>query len=324
MNKRNVLLEIIIGLIILFGIFYFVKPQELIPTFKKLNLFYLTLSVLTYLFIHLLFAYRLKLIFDQLNKKINIKEIFFAHFGGMLASDFTPARTGYFLTPLLIGKKVGIESSLSAIMIAQFTIFISKIVFAPLALFYLAAIVKMPAVLFYLIIIGIAVLAVFAFLFFIALWTKKSTPLINFFFKFKLIKKILKDFKSKIKTFQKESKNVKPIITHIFSVTIFILVMGGLNWMFLGYSLGYKISFLTYFFTSILIIMLHFIPLTPAGLGVQEGAGVAVLTLVGFTPGDALGFMLIYRIYSILIHTIGIKVITEKGIDFVKAVHTTK
>jgi uncharacterized protein (TIRG00374 family) len=80
----------------------------------------------------------------------------------------------------------------------------------------------------------------------------------------------------------------------ILSVSCFILK--GFEWWFLGYALGITtIPWIAYLLIHPLVTALAFVPITPAGIGVQEFGIVGIFGLLGIAAPIAGVFALLAR-----------------------------
>jgi len=70
------------------------------------NYRFLILSLLAYFLMNVLFAARLKRVLNEVGYDIRFSELLMAQYGGMLASDFTPARAGYLVAAAILNPFV--------------------------------------------------------------------------------------------------------------------------------------------------------------------------------------------------------------------------
>jgi uncharacterized membrane protein YbhN (UPF0104 family) len=70
----------------------------------------------------------------------------------------------------------------------------------------------------------------------------------------------------------------------------------GFEWYFLGLALGFtQIPWIAYFLIHPLVTALAFVPITPAGAGVQEFGIIGILGLLGIAAAPAGAFALLAR-----------------------------
>jgi uncharacterized protein (TIRG00374 family) len=89
-------------------------------------------------------------------------------------------------------------------------------------------------------------------------------------------------------------------------------ILKGFEWYFLGLALGItQIGWLGFFLLHPLVTALGFVPLTPSGIGFQEGAIVGVFALLGMSTPQALAFALLSRVLLIVEDLIGVPQIAK-------------
>ena len=99
--------------------------------------------------------------------------------------------------------------------------------------------------------------------------------------------------------YKESSGSTSKAIPEILILTVACWILKGFEWWFLGYALG--ISQLTaswwiaFFLIHPLVTALAFIPITPAGIGVQEFGIVGILGLLGVAAPIAGVFALLAR-----------------------------
>src|SRR3989338_7396069 len=93
--------ELLLSLLALIAIFWLVDAEKTYRIIITANPVLFVAGMLVYFSTALLITYRIRLILSNVGWKAGYREAFWANMGGLLASDFTPARTGYFITPLL-------------------------------------------------------------------------------------------------------------------------------------------------------------------------------------------------------------------------------
>ena len=95
-------------------------------------------------------------------------------------------------------------------------------------------------------------------------------------------------------------------------------VLKGLEWYFIGLALGVgQIGWLGFFLLHPLVTALGFVPLTPSGIGFQEGAIVAVFTILGMSLPQAVAFALISRVLLIVEDLVGVPQIARSTSGFI-------
>ena len=100
----------------------------------------------------------------------------------------------------------------------------------------------------------------------------------------------------KIEEYQESSHKTRSAIPTIIVLTMACWILKGFEWWFLGYALGItQIPWIGYFLIHPLVTALAFVPITPAGIGVQEFGIVGIFTLLGVPLAAATAFALLSR-----------------------------
>jgi uncharacterized protein (TIRG00374 family) len=315
MRHKKIILQALIGIIILAVVLYFLNPSQLVSVFFSIKIEYFVLAMLAYAIMNLALSYRLKLIFNKVGRKISLKELWLAQFGGMLASDVTPGRSGYLITPFLIKDKVPVHSGFSAIFGTQIIDFFVKIIGSVVAVLYLSYVARLDAALLWLAISGIALIGAFALIMGFALWSKKAEKILIMLEKIPLVGRLFKTLVTEIENFQHEGHQVKVLYPKLIALTLLSWGIKGVEWMFLGMALGFNLPYFVYLLMQPLVTILQFVPISPAGLGFQESGGLIVFLLLGITKETAFVFNILARIVLLVPNLIGIYPIIKKGVD---------
>ncbi|MBI5051314.1 flippase-like domain-containing protein [Candidatus Micrarchaeota archaeon] len=315
--SRHKYLINIIGSLVIFGLlFYFFDIGKVLEVLSKSNLLFILIAVFFYILVNLAMSYRIQLVLKKLSMDLKLRQILNSNFAGMLASDFTPARAGYFFTAFSLSSrfKLPIEKTILSIFGPQlfdFTIKISSV--AILMLFMVSAlkVANMDSGL-----ITLSILIMFATIAFFGLLLVYP-PLLE---KFSFIKKLKIGRKAfyLFHLMQLNSKSLLEIKWQIVGVTLLSWFFKGIEWYFLAKAVGisilddglYMVLFMMIFQGAVTLI--HFLPIpTIAGGGTSEAAFTGLLVLLGVKPEIGLAFALLTRGIMILIDSVGIPTIIE-------------
>ncbi len=297
MSKIRYLLQILLSVLVL--LLLFAKVSEDFSKIKSVSFDVIPfiLGIFAYFGLHIVMSYRIKFLLEKMHSKIDFRCILASHLGGMIVGDATPGRSGYLLTSkfLKFFCKCKTEKSLAAIIAPQGIEFLIKGLGAGAAIIYLivkSEIVKDLLLVFFL---GMLVLVLGAFVLLGISWhnEQKSKMLLGRF-------PYLSNYVHRLDKFKSHSIQIKPYITQIVMLSILGWFFIGVQWYFVGKSVGLDLTFLEYFLLHPLITTLMFVPITPAGLGIMESGSVIALYLLGIDPGTALVFTILARVNSIV------------------------
>jgi uncharacterized protein (TIRG00374 family) len=312
----RILLQLVIMVAIIGGLLWYVGVNSLVTALSQIKLEYLPFAFLAYFVINLLFVVRLRRVLQREGVKTSFGKTLLAQYAGMLTSDVTPGRSGYFLTPVYLrDQDVPTSVSLSGILGIQTIEFLFKVFGGVLALVFLIETVDLLAVngtLFILSSLGVALMLVGAVLLAALSWSQRVISLFNRIANSRFLSKFTGGLMGRIEEYKQGAQRTRRAIPEIALLTSICWVLKGFEWYFLGLALGItKIGWLGFFLLHPLVTALGFVPLTPSGIGFQEGAIVAVFTIIGMNPAQAVAFALLSRILLIVEDLAGVPQIAK-------------
>ncbi len=308
MNKG--VIQSAVGIILLILILYEIDVRSVIKAIGGVDpprfLLYFILAAVSHLFYNLFMGYRLFYLVRKMGRGVSFADAFFAHTGGRLASDVTPGRSGYLLTPYFLKEMSNDENctlsdGMAAIIAPQGIEFILKVLGGFLGfLFFLSFIGK-----------GIMIpmiMACCAFLFVGALllwtmWTREESTE-------KIISRIplVGKFGEVYSGIKYRSFSIKKYVHVILILYMVCWIFTALQWFFIAKSLEIEeLTFLACFLLHPLITLLSFVPITPAGIGIMEGGLIGVFYMLGVDVGSAFSFSIIARLNMIAVNLIGLR-----------------
>ncbi len=298
--KKNSLkiIQIVVAIIILLLLLGSMDYFKVSSALMHLDWMFLLLACICYLLNNILMSIRLKKILTFLGKKIRFRIVFLSHMSGMLLSDFTPGRSGYLYVALALNKKgVPLPTGFAAITSTYIYDLLFKIALAIVAVFYLySSITGLPTgyILYFIVILLLVVIAGY----FLIMYPGQ----------------VLQDLCQKNKYLQyildmgEQSRSIQKMSPYIIFISFLGWVLRGLEWYFVALAIGgILVSLLDMLLLNPLLTILSLIPLTPAGLGIQEAGIVGILALMGVTLAIATAFAFLTRFIEILIDLIGLK-----------------
>lgn len=305
MKKYRMILQVIIGIVIIGIILYKIGIYDVISALKNTVPFYFIMACLAYLCLNLTLTSRLSFLLAKIGYKIKFVTVFFSHVGGMILSDITPGRSGYFLTPSILKKKAGtpITDGMACIFAPQAIELILKVVGAFAAIIYISSISGIRRDI--LISVGIgAFFLLFAGIMMLVISWKDENVSLNF------LKRIpfLKNFTDKILPFKERSIAIKGSMNAILLLTVTGWFFAALHWFYLGKAIGIELPYYVFFLLHPLLSVLMFAP-TPAGLGVMELGTIGVLSIFGVPVDLAAAFSILVRASMVLVDLMGLKAV---------------
>jgi uncharacterized protein (TIRG00374 family) len=271
---------------------------------------FLLLAFLMYFGINLLFTVRLRRVLSKDGVKTSFGKTLLAQYAGMLTSDVTPGRSGYILTPVYLrDQNVPASKGLSTILGIQTIEFLAKVIGGVGAVLYLVTYVPtqtwnelfpqtVAGVNLGLIIaaLGIALMLTGAIVLAAFTWSKRAISLFDRIANSRYLKRFTGGLMGKLEEYKESAHSTRRAIPDISILTLACWILKGFEWYFLGLALGItQIPWIAYFLIHPLVTALAFVPITPAGAGVQEFGIIGILGLLGVAVGPAGVFALLAR-----------------------------
>ena len=296
-------LEVVFMVAILAALFWYVGVGSIYNALLHIRVEYLLLAFLMYFGINLLFTVRLRRVLSKNGVKTSFGKTLLAQYAGMLTSDVTPGRSGYILTPVYLrDQDVPTSKSLSSVLGIQTFEFLIKVVGGIGAIIFLVSAAS-PAtwdtvfhhvsvfgvnIGFLAAVLGISLMMVGAIVLAAFTWSKRAISIFDKIANSRFLKRFTGGIMGKLEEYKQSSNSTSKAIPEIVGLTVSCWIIKGFEWWFLGYALG--ISQLTawwwlaFFLIHPLVTALAFVPITPAGIGVQEFGIIGILGLVANVP----------------------------------------
>jgi len=299
LKKRKRLIIGIATILLLIFMVFFVDFYSLLQRIMMVGILGLILFILFYTVAFILRSYKLKMIFEGLEKNVSFSTSYFSIGASFVINDLTPAKMGDFEKIFIISdeENIRLSESAAAIAIERILDLILLFFISCFALIYLyignygessSRLILGQTIQFYLI-IG-AMLIVVILVFFILLFYKtefvlkifkKISPKLSYY-----IGRFVINFKEGMKSFKNHKKELIYIIllgfpTWIIDAALIILFFN---------PLGYGVNILLLILAKILTFFSKTFPITPGGWGISENVGA--LFIFFFYPGIAYSVVL--------------------------------
>lgn len=296
-------------------ILYLTGPEKIISAILSADYPLLALAVLLYLLVNLAMSYRIKVVLQSMGDRHGLSGVFPSNMAGMLASDFTPARAGYFFTAFSLSSKLGIplEKTLISIFGPQLFDFLIKVTSASLLLLLLLSKSGIENVLLNALLVA-AFLAAIIFAGLLVFYPPLLKRL-SFLEPLPFAKKAF----NFLKKMHEHSHLVWAIKGRIALITFASWAFKGAEWFAIARALGISITgdplqdFLIVMVFQAAVTILQFLPLpTIAGAGASEAGFAALLLPFGIPLEQSISFGFLTRLLMIVVDTIlGLPVILD-------------
>ncbi|MBU0459618.1 MAG: flippase-like domain-containing protein [Nanoarchaeota archaeon] len=270
MNKKIFnYLRLLLGIIIIFFVFYKVGFIKIGQTLAQTELSYLVIAFLFLVISIFLNTINLKIFFNTLNPKIKLYHLF-KHFSlARTISMFLPGRLGDFSLIIFLKKyNVDIGRGTAIMLLDKLITFI---LFSILGIMGIAVLIDLNSI--YKPLLALIVLIIITSFFL----TTKGRDLIKKY----LLRKYAHKFKGFSKTFFSLLKKKRELILLNLVNTILRIVVIGIYIYFIYLSLGIKLGLGIIVLIESIITLVKLLPLTPSGIGLREITGLYLYGIVG-------------------------------------------
>ncbi|MCW4018888.1 MAG: flippase-like domain-containing protein [Candidatus Bathyarchaeota archaeon] len=301
--------QVAVSILILYLLFRSVNLAETYKVLSQVNLPLLGVSVVFFILSSLAIGFALYGALKAADAAPPMRTTQLANFGGQLLSDITPAKSGYFATPILLNqlKAVPIEKGLMSVMSVGAVNFFIKAVFSTIALIYFLTRISIDAYMMNAMLIGITLLLAGGIGLTVLVWTNFLSGVLQKLSKLPLIGVVIRKLESIRATFAKDKTAMRKSAKTSIASVIASVVLSGISLYILAQAIGLtQPTFQDLLFMGPLTAVFMYVPVTFAGLGLQEAAYVFLLTNIGAPLEVALPFALLIRILSVTTDLIGL------------------
>ncbi len=333
-SKRILKIAIqVIAMVAIFGaLLWYVGIGSLYQALLTIKVEYLLLAFLMYFGINVFFTIRLRRVLAKDGVKTTFGRTLLAQYAGMLTSDVTPGRSGYILTPVYLrDQNVPASKGLSTVLGIQTIEFLAKVAGGVGAVIFLVQTVPattwnelfpqtIAGINVGIIVagLGIALMLTGAIVLAAFTWSKRAIGLFDRIANSRYLKRFTGGIMGKLEEYKESSHSTQRAIPEIIGLTMVCWILKGFEWYFLGLALGItNIPWIAYFLIHPLVTALAFIPITPAGIGVQEFGIIGILGLLGVPLEIAGAFAIVARGLLIIEDLIGVpQIVKSAGLIF--------
>lgn len=293
--------QIGIGATIVFLLISMVNFDTIISSLKETNIFLFIIAILFYFLINIITSYRLYFIISSIDKNARYRDIFWAHMAGMIASDVTPAKSGYMYVPIILKKKgIELKDSFYAIFFCYIADMLIRIFVGIVGIVLISTYISLPESTLNFAYIGIAFSIAMLFILIFILNLKHMLVLENILTKF--------SFYGKIKSISQDSTELWSIFPKIIVLTLILWILFGVEWYILAKSVNLNLDFTVALILNPLVTMLATVPVSISGLGIVESGIYQALIILGYTSVNVILFAIYVRVVTILVDSLGILV----------------
>jgi uncharacterized membrane protein YbhN (UPF0104 family) len=318
-RRRRVVIvpiQVAVSILLLYLLFQNVNLAQAQQILMTTNLPILSLTVVFFILSSFAIGIGLQSALKAAEAAPPFKSTMLANFGGQLLSDVTPAKSGYFATPMLLNQleAVPIEKGLMSVMAVGAGNFFVKASVSSLALLYFLYYIPasvMDSTITRALIVGIIILLICGVGLAVLVWTNYFSGLLQKLCKLPLFGKLIKKLEEVRTMFAKDKvamrKSLKIIVISVLGSVLF----SGISLFLLAQAIGMtEPTLVDFLFMGPLTAAFMYVPITFAGLGLQEAAYVFLLSGISVFPDAilpfAVTFALLVRLIAVITDLIGL------------------
>jgi uncharacterized membrane protein YbhN (UPF0104 family) len=322
-GRLRVIIQLIIGIAIMLWLLQIANSGEVFASILQFSLGSLIGATAFFITASTFVALALCTTLRNSNPNVPLKKMMMASYAGQLLSDVTPVRSGYFMTPIFLSQlaNIPVAQGMSGVLATGGVNSMVKVVICIAGLGYFARYLSFPAEITNALFIGILVLLSAGVLLFLFMWNRRFSKIVAKFEKIPLIGKRIGKMIGLFGNVQQEGRKIRKSLIFV-GILIFLSVLANgaaLYLIFNGVSYN-SLSLLDFFFIASFASVLTYVPVTIAGLGVQEAGYVLLLNLLLGLPLTAvnpqfIAFALIARALFTGTDIIGIGPLLKVGFE---------
>ncbi|MBN1245329.1 flippase-like domain-containing protein [Candidatus Bathyarchaeota archaeon] len=283
LKSIKIVIQIIVGVAILLWLLQLANSSEVLASILQFNPINLIGAVAFFITASTFVALALCTTLRRSNPNAPLRSMLMASFAGQLLSDVTPVRSGYFLTPVFLNQlaSIPVEQGMTGVLATGGINSLVKVTICLVGLGYFASYLPLPAEITTSLLVGVAVLLIAGVLLLLLMWDKRLSKLVAKFEKVPLIGKRLSKFTEMFTNVQKEGRKIRYSLIFVAALILLSMLANATALYFIFNGIWYpSLHLLDFFFIAAFASVLTYIPITIAGLGVQEAGYVLLLQLL--------------------------------------------
>lgn len=320
--SKKLVIQIVVGIAIILWLVQLGNLNDVISTVSQINPVNIVGAVAFFITASTFVAFALCTTLRNSNPDVPLRKMIMASFAGQLLSDVTPVRSGYFMTPVFLKQlaDIPVEKGMAGVLATGGVNSLVKVVLVLAGLAYFTSRLPLPAEVSTALYVGVIVLVIAGVFLILLMWERRLSKLVAKVEKIPIVGKKLREFIEMFNNVQTEGRKIR-LSLMIIAVLILLSVMANaaaLYLIFVGVWAP-SLSLLDFFFMASFASVLTYIPVTIAGLGVQEAGYVLLLHLLNGLPLSAVNpsfvaFALITRVLFTGTDIIGLGPLLKVGL----------
>ena len=282
-SRVKILIQLIVGVAILLWLIQLANSREVFASILRFNPINLIGAVAFFLAASTFVALALCTTLRRSNPDAPLRHMLMASFAGQLLSDVTPVRSGYFLTPVFLNRlaSIPVKKGMTGVLATGGINSFVKVVICLVGLGYFTSYLPLPAEITTSLLVGIVVLLVAGVFLMLLMWDKRFSKLVEKLERIPLIGKRLTKFTEMFHNVQNEGRKIRYSLIFVAALILLSILANATALFFIFNGLWYpSLHLIDFFFIAAFASVLTYIPITIAGLGVQEAGYVLLLHIL--------------------------------------------
>jgi uncharacterized membrane protein YbhN (UPF0104 family) len=283
LKSIKIIIQVIVGVAILLWLLQLANSSEVFASILQFNPVNLIGAVAFFITASTFVALALCTTLRRSNPNAPLRKMLMASFAGQLLSDVTPVRSGYFLTPVFLNQlaSVPVEQGMTGVLATGGINSIVKVTICLVGIGYFASHLALPPEITSALFVGIAVLLIAGVFLLLLMWDRRLSKLVAKLEKIPLIGKRLNKFTEIFSNVQKEGRKIRYSLIFVAALILLSILANATALYFIFNGLWYpSLHLVDFFFIAAFASVLTYVPITIAGLGVQEAGYVLLLQLL--------------------------------------------
>jgi uncharacterized membrane protein YbhN (UPF0104 family) len=283
LRHLKIVIQLIVGIAIILWLLQLANSSEVFVTILHFNPVNLIGAVAFFITASTFVALALCTTLRRSNPSAPLRKMLMASFAGQLLSDVTPVRSGYFLTPVFLNQlaSVPVEQGMSGVLATGSINAFVKVAICLVGLGYFSSFLPLPPDITNALLVGVTILLITGAFLLLLMWDRRFSKLVAKFERIPLIGKRLSKLTEMFSNVQEEGRKIRYSLIFVAALVLLSILANATALYFIFIGVWYPtLHLLDFFFIAAFASVLTYIPITIAGLGVQEAAYVLLLQLL--------------------------------------------
>jgi len=317
---------LLVGAIVLALLIYFADFGSVVALILRADLGYVVMAALTFIVASGFVGYSLFVLLERMGYSPSAFKTVMVSIAGQLISDLTPARTGYFATPVLLGGELGVkfEDGMAAIVFTGAIQSFAIVIMGCTAIVFFSSYIGSGVQLIALLAFGFLPIALMGFTLVSLIHHTWLSGLIEHVRNVSFVKPRIEQVRQAIAAFQKSGRRATGAAIQVAFFLLVAQVLNSIALYLLALSVGVtQVSPFGFVMTYSIAGFSMYAFVTVAGLGVQEGMYALLLGLMGVVLDKATAIALLARFFFTVTDFIGIPYLARLGVRSIPGLLTS-